>query len=157
MLVGDHHGGAVVMEWLRRRRSRGQSLVEFALILPVFILLLVGLFDVGRAVYGYNTVSNASREAARVAIVDQTLATIKAQAVQRSVSLGVTAADVDVAFRNQDLSNTAPCNSVPVATGCIAEVTVNYSYSPATPIIGNIIGTLNIASTARMPVERTNP
>lgn len=142
----------------RRTERRGQSLVEFALILPVFILLLVGLFDLGRAVYGYNTVSNASREAARVAIVDQTFATIKARAVGGSVALGVTANDVDVAFKNQDLTTmTAPCNVTPVPTGCIAEVTVNYSYAPATPIIGNLIGNITISSTARMPVERTNP
>ena len=46
-------------------------MVEFALVVPLFVLLLVGLFDVGRAVYAYNTVNNAAREAGRLAIVDQ--------------------------------------------------------------------------------------
>ena len=54
---------------LLRRKSRGQTLVEFALILPIFVLLLVGIFDFGRAIYAYNTISNAAREAVRVAIV----------------------------------------------------------------------------------------
>jgi Flp pilus assembly protein TadG len=60
-----------------RQEKRGQALVEFALIVPVFILLLVGLFDLGRGVFAFNTISNAAREAARVAIVDQDCTTIK--------------------------------------------------------------------------------
>ena len=44
---------------IRRHKTRGQALVEFALVVPVFILLLVGLFDLGRAVYTFNTISNA--------------------------------------------------------------------------------------------------
>lgn len=46
--------------------SRGQSLVEFALILPLFVLLLVGVFDIGRAFFAYIAISNAAREGARV-------------------------------------------------------------------------------------------
>ncbi|HLE59087.1 MAG TPA: TadE family protein, partial [Candidatus Limnocylindria bacterium] len=53
------------------RSRRGQTLVEFALILPIFLLVLVGIFDMGRAVYAYNTISNASRQAVRLGIVDQ--------------------------------------------------------------------------------------
>ncbi len=53
------------------RRRRGQALVEFALIIPLFLLLLVGIFDLGRAVFAYNTLTNAAREGARIAIVNQ--------------------------------------------------------------------------------------
>lgn len=42
--------------------ERGVSAVEFALIAPVLILLLVGILDLGRAVNAYVTVSNAARE-----------------------------------------------------------------------------------------------
>jgi hypothetical protein len=44
-------------------------MVEFALIFPVFILLLVGMFDLGRVVWVNNTLATAAREAARFAIV----------------------------------------------------------------------------------------
>ena len=47
-----------------RRDERGQALVEFALVLPIFILLLVAIFDLGRAVFAYNTLTNAAREGA---------------------------------------------------------------------------------------------
>ena len=44
-------------------------MVEFALIFPIFILLLVGMFDLGRVVWVNNTLATAAREAARYAIV----------------------------------------------------------------------------------------
>lgn len=138
--------------------GRGQALVEFALILPILVLLLVGLFDVGRAVFAYNTVANAAREAARLAVVDQTVLTISGLAAQRGVSLGLDpSSDVAVDFLTSALADAAPCNGSPVPPGCIAEVTVSYAYTPATPIIGNFIGSLTLSSTARMPVERSNP
>ena len=56
---------------VRRPKERGQGLVEFALVFPVFILLLFGILDLGRAVYAYNTIGDAAREGARVAIVNQ--------------------------------------------------------------------------------------
>ena len=48
-------------------REGGQSLVEFALIFPIFVLMLFGLIDMGRAVYTNNTLSQTAREATRLA------------------------------------------------------------------------------------------
>jgi hypothetical protein len=53
----------------RRSKQRGQAMVEFALIFPIFILLLVGLFDLGRVIWVNDTLATAAREAARYAIV----------------------------------------------------------------------------------------
>lgn len=53
----------------RRDRSRGQALVEFALILPIFVLLLVGMFDLGHVVWANDALATAAREAARFAVV----------------------------------------------------------------------------------------
>jgi hypothetical protein len=50
------------------RRHGGQSMVEFAVLAPIFFLLLLGTIDLGRAVYIYNTISDAAREGARAAI-----------------------------------------------------------------------------------------
>lgn len=58
-------------ETLERRQKRaGQALVEFALVLPIFFLLLTGLVDVGRFVYTDSTLSQAAREGARVGSVE---------------------------------------------------------------------------------------
>lgn len=52
-----------------RRRRRGQALVEFALVAPIFILTLLALIEFGRAVYSVQMLHNAAREGARYAIV----------------------------------------------------------------------------------------
>ena len=53
----------------RRSRSRGQALVEFALVAPILFLLAIGVFETGRLVFYYHTLNNATREGARFAIV----------------------------------------------------------------------------------------
>ncbi|MCM3666350.1 pilus assembly protein [Mesobacillus subterraneus] len=49
-----------------RRDERGQSLVETALILPVFLLLLVGILDFGRIMYSYAHLHMAAQETVRM-------------------------------------------------------------------------------------------
>jgi hypothetical protein len=50
--------------------SRGQALVEFALVAPMFFLLLFAIVEAGRFIFYYETLSNATREGARYAIVN---------------------------------------------------------------------------------------
>ncbi|HXA41761.1 MAG TPA: TadE/TadG family type IV pilus assembly protein [Candidatus Solibacter sp.] len=52
-----------------RGSKSGQAIVEFTLITPVLLLLVLGLTDVARAVYDYNVISNSAREGAREAIL----------------------------------------------------------------------------------------
>jgi Flp pilus assembly protein TadG len=47
-----------------RRRGRGQSLVEFAIVLPVLILIMLGAVDFGRVFFTWIEVTNSSREGA---------------------------------------------------------------------------------------------
>jgi Flp pilus assembly protein TadG len=172
----------------RRPTERGQALVEFALVVPIFILLLVGLFDLGRGVYMFNTISNAAREAVRLGIVDQYVGTatppvagIKGRAAQHAVSVGVSNGDVTVCILNADLSNPdgsqtyqtqADCGPTPGGTdpfcmrdpqnnygaayGCVVQVTVRARFTAATPMIGALIGTINMSSTSNEPIEARN-
>jgi len=48
-------------------RNKGQGMVELALTLPIFLTLVYGIFEVGRAIFMYSAVLNASRDAARYA------------------------------------------------------------------------------------------
>ncbi|HET6732752.1 TadE/TadG family type IV pilus assembly protein [Mycobacterium sp.] len=136
-----------------RTSSRGQALVEFGLILPIFLLVLFGLFDLGRAVFAYNTIQNAAREAVRVAIVDQNEDVILAEAQAHAIGLGLSDADVTLSFLEPE-SLAAPCNT-PIAISCEVEILVNYTFTPATPIIGNLVGNLNLSAASRQPVERS--
>lgn len=52
------------------RSHDGQTLVEFALVLPLILLVVVGVFDAGRAVYTNSTLSQAAREGARLGAVE---------------------------------------------------------------------------------------
>lgn len=54
----------------RCNRSRAQALVEFALVVPWFFLLLFGIIEAGQFIFYYETLSNATREGARYAIVN---------------------------------------------------------------------------------------
>jgi TadE-like protein len=60
----------------RRDTTRGQSMVEFALILPILMFLLMGFFDLGRVVLAHDALGHAAREAARYAIVHGATATV---------------------------------------------------------------------------------
>lgn len=52
----------------RRQPHRGQALVEFAIVFPVFLLVLSAVFDFGALLYTRMTVINATREGARAAV-----------------------------------------------------------------------------------------
>jgi Flp pilus assembly protein TadG len=54
---------------LKWQSERGQALLEAALITPVVLLIMVGIFEVGRAYQTFQVLTNAAREGARAAVV----------------------------------------------------------------------------------------
>ncbi len=130
---------------MSQRRTPGQALVEFALVLPVLLVILMGLFDFGRAVYAYTTVSNSAREALRVAIVDQNAAKVVAEGKQ--AAMGLPPSSVNVVFTTPGCTGT-------VLIGCPAQVTVDHQWQAITPIIGQIVGPITLSTTTEMPIER---
>jgi len=60
-----------------RQTEAGQSLVEFTMILPIFLVLMFALVDFGRGFYTWLLVTNAAREGARVAAVQADYATVQ--------------------------------------------------------------------------------
>jgi len=139
-------------------RRSGQSLVEFALVLPILLLIVVALFDVGMYVFAANDITNAARKGVRVAIVDQTSGAAANAAIEQATGLGLTTADVSVAFYSaEDLSK----QCAPVQVNCIAEVTVSYEWEPIAKsvlLLGLIFpDPITLSTTSRMPVERTYP
>jgi hypothetical protein len=51
------------------KNQKGQALIETALVIPLLLLLVMGLFEFGRAMYIKNTLNNAARAGARAAVV----------------------------------------------------------------------------------------
>lgn len=163
---------------LSERRQRqghvGQTLVEFALVFPLIVFFLFGITDLGRAVYAYNTIANAARQGARVAAVNQVVTTnttcvenmpvedpsnpnwsIKACAASSAISLGIAASSVAVTYSPPP--NTSISCSPTLDVGCIASVTVSYAWTPLTPLIGTLVGPINMSSTSQIPIERVFP
>ncbi|MEZ6061460.1 MAG: TadE/TadG family type IV pilus assembly protein [Planctomycetaceae bacterium] len=76
----------------------GAAVVEFAIIIPIFLILVLGIIEFGRAMSVGQMVTNASREGCRQAILDGSSSTAVEAYVDNFLSgaLGVTAADVTV-------------------------------------------------------------
>jgi hypothetical protein len=128
---------------------RGQGLAEFALVFPLFILLLMGMVDLGRAVYAYNSITNAAREAARLAIVNQDTSSIEQRAEDMTSAIDVS---TTVTIEQPDGSE---CD--PLAIGCIVTVEVETGYQPITPVFGSVIGPMTLAAESQIGVEFVCP
>ena len=139
--------------------DRAQALVEFALVLPVLLLMILGVLDLGRAVYAQSALVSAARTGARVAVVDQNLGTdcgaspgvARCVAAKEAVALGMAAASVDVAFRKADDLGVL-CATLTL--DCVVEVTVTTTWTAITPVFGIFIKPLTMSSTTRLPLER---
>ena len=143
------------------KRPRGQALVEFALILPIFLIVLLAVFDVGRLVFIYNGITNAAREGARLAIVNQTSASITTRVTDQSPGAAVTVCVVLLGSGQ----TTTDCATTPVGSrcatpptiGCVASVEVSTQYQAITPVIGNIIGPKTLTARSEVPIEFVCP
>jgi Flp pilus assembly protein TadG len=139
----------------RRPRSaagpgRGQSLVEFALILPLFLLLFMAVMDFGTAVFTYNSLTNAAREGVRLAVVNQDSASVIQRAKNQVSIAEINAPNVTINFYQEADDGTPDTSSTcsPVAVGCLAVVTFESTYRPITPIIGRILFQNGVTLTA---------
>jgi hypothetical protein len=164
---------------VKRVRRRGQSLVEFALVLPIFLLLIMGVVDAGRLVYMNSTLSNAAREGARTGAVeagwkgqsggscgaasglkcpadDAALrADIKATADYMNTPFGPVAAAY---IRCSSAGAVAPAVGTnttcsPNSVGSQISVRVTQTWSALTPLIGQIIGTRTLEGSSTFVIN----
>lgn len=132
-----------------RLQQRGQSLVEFAMIIPIFLLLAVVIFDLGRSIYYYSAIHNAAREGARYGSVNkEDWSGMRAAAQNYAVGVGLTAADIAYTGWGPDEIVNSQANPT-------VEVTINYSFSPATPLVSNFLtgGVITLTGNAIMRTE----
>ncbi len=134
-----------------QRGEKGQALVEFALLVPIFLMLLFAIVDFGMGFHSWITVTNSAREGARLGAV---------QATEQQI--------IDRVHDTADLIDEDTNMSVVVVNaypdgqqGESVTVTVDYNYDLITPLAslvaflsGDIIGpTLTLSSTAEMRLE----
>ena len=144
---------------VRSRDERGQSVVEFALILPVLFTLAMILFDFGRVVSTQNEITNAAREGARLGSVgtydlaDQATWLARYSAIRARVqatSPGITIADAQIKGASGACIFPLPVDPV-TPTYCFypnfnaadpatyVYVTVHQDVSLLTPLVGQIV------------------
>jgi Flp pilus assembly protein TadG len=157
----------------RPSADRGQSLVEFALVIPIILLLIVAFAEIGRAVFAYNAIANAARQGARVAAVNQLADvtecdtsrpiedpyephwTIRGCAIAAAAPLRLLPSNIFISYAAPP-STTLSCSPT-LHVGCLASVTVVYNFSIATPFVSALIGPMTLSQTSEMPIERVFP
>jgi Flp pilus assembly protein TadG len=148
----------------RPNRKRGQALVEFALVIPIFMLLLSGIMDFGVMLFQRMTIINSAREGARAAVMVQLpvapgyiVQTAQGAAVSAAGQAGVTISnsDVNVVCVQTSVSPTSTtlvpggCNSA--VTGDSVKVTVSYSYRTFFPLLFG--ASFGLGATVQMVID----
>lgn len=112
-------------------KEKGQSMLEFALILPVLLIVLAGALDLGRLYFVYVAVTDAAAEGATYAAMNpDDHDEIKARAQAASGGL----VEIELA------SVVVMCPTCPsAASGDSITVTVNYDFAVVTPLINGIV------------------
>jgi Flp pilus assembly protein TadG len=131
------------MGFLRRRRKRredGVSAVEFGLVLPLFIIILLGIMDYGWVYYVKLTMTNAAREGARVGVTLDTNIESGAQTAAKGY-LGAAGFNPDEAQWSVSSNLADPTLSVTV------------SVNPFKPLVGFVPTPSQLSSTAAMRWE----
>jgi len=134
-----------------RRSEGGQALVEFALTLPILLLLMIGAIDVGRGFQAYVSLGNAVREAAREAAL---------HGAEASIQWGPAANDTNVpsavrgriaGIRTEDVAVTSSWPSSSNAAGTEVVVSATYTFRPiAFTFLGSISIPMSATTRARI-------
>jgi Flp pilus assembly protein TadG len=135
-------------------RGRGQALVEFALVFPLFILLLAGMIDFGMGLSQYMTIINAARESARLGVTACTnptgcKAAVEAKAIAVAGGIAPTV-DVTCAKPEPDLTP-IDCAAAGASSGDSVTVKVSYTYHMIWPLAFGT--TIQLDSSVKMMIE----
>jgi Flp pilus assembly protein TadG len=134
-----------------RRAERGAAAVEFALVLPLLLLLAFGIIDFGYMVNRAAVVNNAARDGAREGSLHATSPEIVAAAT--ATLDGLPGATVTVTCLKPDGTPCGADYDTDAAGGGTTVVTVTYVHEMITPI-GSVFGeSVDVSRTARMRIE----
>lgn len=115
----------------RIRSERGAELIEFALVFPILLLVVLGILDFGMLFQRYEVLTNATREGARVAILDgYAEADVQARVTQYLAASGLTATPTFTPLAT---------SAVPVGGACITLTSLTVSYPHTYLFLGGII------------------
>ena len=128
----------------------GATAVEFSLVVPVVLLLVLATFDFARAVNAYVVVSNASREGARYAVVHPGArpGDIATAVASRAVPLAPSLLTVNAWYYDGSTFQPWPIGGVTAtADGFPVRVEVSYPWAAATTLVGGFFSAGSGSST----------
>ena len=102
-------------------RDRGATAVEFALVLPILLLLILGIIEFGRAYHLQTTLSNAARDSVRVMALQDSVT-----AARSTAKVSAQLSDLDDSMI--DVTPEDGCSSATAGPG-LASVTIRYPFS----------------------------
>lgn len=130
------------------KSQKGQAAVEFALVLPILILLVCGVIDFGRMLYTANSLTSVCERAARYASIDYTTKQDK-ETIRTYINGTLIPPGVDV-IKTADLD----VQPVPRVSDGTVTVHITYTMSYITPFISKLLSsstkTMNFSSTCRV-------
>jgi Flp pilus assembly protein TadG len=137
------------------RNESGQALVEFALVLPLLLLLLLGILDFSRAMNYYNDLTQLAAEGARAAAVSQNPDGTGASltSIQSQIKAQATAKEMT---NNPTFQVCIPPAGFPTKIGLPVKVTASMNFQ-LIPFIGSKVGlgTITLSSSTTMRTEQT--
>jgi Flp pilus assembly protein TadG len=134
-----------------RKRLRAQTIVEFALILPIFLLLVAGTIEFGRALFAYAQLLQAAQEGARYgAVLPNARNNAAIIARVQSVSPGGGADTVTVSSTVSPTNN-ATVNTANRARGNVLTVTAEHQQAVLVPFLP--IPSFSLFAGASMVIE----
>lgn len=137
------------------RRSRGQGIVEFALILPLLLLVVMGTIEFGYVLTVYTGLFNAAREGVRVGVVQPgDVDHIITSARDRIFLVNPNAPTINVWF--DDGPGTSPKDAEDVAIGDRVLVEVEYDLPTITPLIQPFVPSLPVHTQAARTITSLN-
>jgi PKD repeat protein len=152
-------------------RTRGQSLVEFALVLPIIMMLTLTALDFGRVYLGYINLQNMARVAANFAANNPlawTASTDPVVQVNRDAAKAKYQKEIlgDASASNCNLPMVGGVQIAPAPTftdadgdgtpeiGDVATVGVSCTFGVITPVISNIVGgSVQVSAASKFPVK----
>jgi Flp pilus assembly protein TadG len=141
---------------MARARERGAAAVEFALVLPILVIILLGIVDFGLEINSQAIVANAAREGARTASLggteNEAKTTVK-NAVSSLLNVSNTNPTVTVTCRTAADSNCASTFDSSKETGGTVRVTVSYVYTWISPAILGLPGQTTVTKISEMRIE----
>ncbi len=122
---------------------RGGALAEMAIVLPIMLLFVVGVFEFGRVLYASHTIDHAAREAVRYAIVHGSMS--DDIATDKDIEAVVEAKADTLDLDKIEVNTTFEPNNAP---GSVVTVVVTYDFEPLTQLVD--IGPVTLARQAGM-------